>query len=122
MDKEKFKPIIDILAFLGSQKYYSYIDRLGNALDEISILEAINDAIRDFYSMCGSKQTECPQIDSGKLQDAVKELTDMIQDSEKSTRFQVLQFARELSLNSYAHIKNFVPSKKEEGTEQLTGA
>ena len=114
-----FEPIIDMLAFLGSQKDYSYIDRLGNALDEISILEAIRDAMRAFYATCGSEGTNCPQIDAQKLQDDVNILTSIIQNK---PRFQVLQLARELSLKSYARIKNFELSTSGKASEKTAGA
>ncbi len=42
------KVLVEVLGFLGALKNYSYIDRLGNAVDEVTVEEALRDAIRAY--------------------------------------------------------------------------
>lgn len=103
--------IVEILAFLAAQKDYSYIDRLGNALDEISIMESIRDAIRAYYALCressgcidigGGKGVKCPQISDASLEKAVNTLSVMLANK---PRTDVVKLARELSLKAYARM------------------
>lgn len=79
------EPVIEILAFYAATRNYSYIDRLANALDEVTAYEAVRDALRDFYSQCVDRREKCvevseelkvlcPEVDLGLLEKAVDEL------------------------------------------------
>ncbi|ADG91077.1 hypothetical protein [Thermosphaera aggregans] len=103
-----FEPIVSILAYLGSQKDYSYIDRLGNAIDEISIMEALRDAVRSFITICEKPESKCPSIDFQELDKSLNTLLAVIS---SKPREQVIKMARELSLKAYAKIKTFETSQ-----------
>jgi CRISPR-associated protein Csa5 len=103
-----YEPIIDILAYLGSQRDYSYIDRLGNAIDEISIMEAVRDAVRSFYTLCEKPESNCPSIDPQELEKSINALVATIN---TKPRDQIVKLARELSLKAYAKIKSLETSK-----------
>lgn len=65
--------LIDVLAFFASQRNYGYIDRLGNALDEVTAYEALRDALRDYYSVCVDRKQECcPDVNPEDLEKAIK--------------------------------------------------
>ncbi|MEM4624505.1 MAG: hypothetical protein QXR24_03820 [Thermosphaera sp.] len=114
--------IIEILAFLGAKKDYSYIDRLGNALDEISIMEAIRDAIRAYFALCrerpGSVDLDegrvvmCPSITDAELERAVNMLASMLQNR---PRTEIVKLARELSMRAYARIPSMIAREESGG-------
>lgn len=97
-----YEPIVTILAYLGSQRDYSYIDRLGNAIDEVSIMEAVRDAVRAFFTVCEQPEANCPSIDASELEKSLNALTAVVQ---AKPRHYVVRLARELSLKAYAKIK-----------------
>lgn len=109
-EKTLLEDLIMILGFNGAIGDYSYIDRLGNAIDEISVIEAIKDAIRAYYTNCSktSKCIEydrehkqgvlCPEISSERLNNAISWLISQITNS---TRIDVIKLSREIALKSY---------------------
>ena len=123
-----YNVIIDILAFLGALRNYSYIDRLGNAIDELSIYESISEAIRTFYSICGRNEKKdicvkisdelkikCPEIKYDKLIKA----TDMIsKEINTKSRAEIIKLARELALKAYAEIPKHLQNKCSEDKAQ----
>jgi CRISPR-associated protein Csa5 len=108
-----FEPIVSILAYLGSQKDYSYIDRLGNAIDEISIMEALRDAVRSFITKCEEPESKCPSIDFQELDKSLNTLLEKISPKHQKQviKLEVIKLARELSLKAYAKIKTFETSQ-----------
>ncbi len=129
--------LVDILAFLGAQEEYSYIDRLGNAIDLIGILEAIRDAMRAYISYCSpegrvggsSQEVECPEIDPEKLEREVKYLENWLSamwyDERRGGRVEVIRFSREMAIEAYAKIskhwgKGGEEKKGEESSEGHT--
>jgi len=54
-----------VLAFFSAMKNYGYVDRLGNALNEITAVEALKDAIRDFHSTCLDSPDKCVEVKMG---------------------------------------------------------
>jgi CRISPR-associated protein Csa5 len=54
-----YEELIRVLAFFAALRNYGYVDRLGNALDEITAIEAVKDAIRDFHSNCLDSAEKC---------------------------------------------------------------
>ncbi len=65
--------LVEVLAFFAAQRNYGYIDRLGNALDEVTAYEALRDALRDYYSICVDRKQECcPDINPEDLENAIK--------------------------------------------------
>lgn len=76
--------VIDVLAFYAAVRNYGYVDRLANAIDEVTAYEALRDALRDFYSQCVDRRDKCvevtqdlkilcPEIELGQLEKAVGE-------------------------------------------------
>lgn len=77
-------PVLDVLAFYAATRNYGYVDRLANAIDEVTAYEAIRDALRDFYSQCVDRRDKCvevtqdfrvlcPEVELGQLERAVSE-------------------------------------------------
>lgn len=84
MLSQTLDPLIEILAFYAATRNYSYIDRLANALDEVTAYEAVRDSLRDFYSQCIDREDKCvevsenlkiicPDVDLGLLEKSVNE-------------------------------------------------
>ncbi|MEM0366127.1 MAG: hypothetical protein QXD80_07275 [Acidilobaceae archaeon] len=79
--------LVEILAFFAAQRNYGYIDRIGNALDEITVYEAIKDVLRDYHSLCSDKPAQdrivevkirettfklrCPNIEPEDLEESI---------------------------------------------------
>jgi CRISPR-associated protein Csa5 len=103
--------LVDILGFLGGQKEYSYIDRLGNSLDEISIMEAVMDALRVYHTLCrnGGKCVKidesvgirCPEVDLNNLESSVDFLRRILA---SKSRIEVIKLSREIAMRAYARI------------------
>jgi len=105
--------LIEVLSFLGATGDYSYLDRLGNAIDEVSILEAIRDAIRAYYTNCLEKRecieynrkqklgVLCPELKFEELERAISFITTKLS---KSTRVEIIKLSRELALKAYSKI------------------
>jgi len=106
-----YNEIVDLLSFLGALGDYSYIDRLGNAIDEVSVLEALRDAIRAYYTNClgedkckeyeKGKGVLCPDIKPEELEKRVSQLIDNIS---KASRVELIKLSRDLALRAYARI------------------
>lgn len=113
------KEIIQLLGFLGALRNYGYIDRVGNAIDEVTIEEALRDAIRAYLTQCveaGKKCIElgenigitCPDINPESLEESIK----MILKEIKKSKVELIKFSRSLALEAYASI----PKIREEHT------
>lgn len=101
-----YENIVKVLAFLGAMKDYSAIDRLGNAIDEVSFYEAIRDAIRAYNSYCregvSKQEVPCPKdIDHQKLDEEINQISRILGSQDK---LKVIQLSRELAVKSYAKI------------------
>jgi len=106
-----FEQILDLLSFLGALGDYSYIDRLGNAIDEITVLESLRDAIRAYYTNClkdrrcieYSKNVGvlCPEISSEDLEKTISVISAKLA---TTSRVEIIRLSRELSLKAYARI------------------
>jgi len=111
-----FDQIIEVLAFLGATGDYSYIDRLGNSIDDVSILEAVRDALRAYYTLCvspsrhGETKVRCP--DDKLLDGLSKAVDDLANYIAGKSRVEQVKLARELSLRAYARIPNYVKEKE----------
>jgi CRISPR-associated protein Csa5 len=106
-----FEQILDLLSFLGVLGDYSYIDRLGNAIDEVTILESLRDAIRAYYTNCLREKkcieysenvgVLCPDISSEELEKAVSVISAKLA---TINRVEIIKLSRELALKAYARI------------------
>lgn len=108
-----YERIIDILSFLGALGDYSYLDRLGNAIDEVSVLEALRDAIRAYYTNCLNVDkckvydrdkgvgVFCPEIKPEELEETVSQVVSKIS---RISRVELIKLSRELALRAYAKI------------------
>ncbi len=108
-----YDQIIEVLSFLGAIGDYSYLDRLGNAIDEASILEALRDAVRAYYTNCLNRPPcveydrekglgiKCPQL---KPEDLEKETSYITMNLSKASRIEIIKMSREIALKAYARI------------------
>ncbi len=108
-----YEHVIEVLSFLGATGDYSYLDRLGNAIDEISVLEALRDAIRAYYTNCLRERVcieydrenklgvLCPEFKSEELEQVISHITAKIS---KASRVEIIKLSRELALKAYAKI------------------
>lgn len=107
----RMRELVQVLGFLGALRNYGYIDRVGNAVDEVTLHEALKDAIRAYLSQCieiSSKCVEleknvgilCPEIDPEKLEASVNLL---VREARKS-KTDLLKTSRSLALEAYSAI------------------
>lgn len=105
--------IVEVLAFLGALGDYGYIDRLGNAIDEITFMEAVRDSIRAFYTNCLEEKrcieydrekklgALCPDLKPEKLEEVV---SGVLRSVEKASRVELIRLSRKIALEAYAKI------------------
>ncbi|AFL66899.1 hypothetical protein [Desulfurococcus amylolyticus] len=105
--------IVDILAFLGALGDYGYIDRLGNAIDEVTFMEAIRDSIRAYYTNCLDEKkcveydktrkagVLCLDLKSDQLEKIVNSILDTISNVSK---VDIIKLSRKIALEAYAKI------------------
>jgi CRISPR-associated protein Csa5 len=106
-----FEQILDLLSFLGALGDYSYIDRLGNAIDEVTVLESLRDAIRAYYTNCLKERkcieysenvgVLCPDIPPEELEKTVSIISSRLT---TTNRVEIIKLSRELALKAYARI------------------
>lgn len=103
-------PLLDVLAFYAGTRNYGYIDRLANAIDEVTAYEAVRDALRDFYSQCVDRREKCvevdedlrvlcPEVELGLLERAVTEFLRRVKDKPGDV---VVRETREIALAALA--------------------
>jgi len=104
---------VEILSFLGAIEEYSYIDRIGNAIDEISVLEALKDAVRAYYTNCMKEKkcveynrelklgVYCPDVKPEELDQIISSISARVG---KVSRIELIKLSRELALKAYARI------------------
>lgn len=103
--------VTKLLGFLGALKDYSYIDRVGNAIDEVTLLEALKDAIRAYHTRCIDQKDACIEYDVGvgvkcpelRAEDLERAVAIAISESRKS-RIELSRFSRSVALRAYAAI------------------
>ncbi len=107
-----FDELIDILGFLGALGDYSYIDRLGNAIDESTMIESLKDAIRMYHTVLNRCKNNCYEVNEGeyivcvrvepdKLEESLNKLLAMIA---SKPRIGQVKLAREIATKSYARL------------------
>jgi len=102
---------VKLLGFLGALRDYSYIDRVGNAIDEVTLLEALKDAVRAYFTNCIDQKDACIQYDAGvgvkcpeiQPEDLERAVAIAIGESKKS-RIDLSRFSRSMALKAYAAI------------------
>lgn len=103
--------LIQILGFLGALRNYGYIDRVGNAVDEVTLQEALKDAIRAYLSQCIESSNKCveidknvgitcPDLDPQKLETAIITLINEV----RKSKTDLLRVSRSLALEAYSSI------------------
>ncbi len=108
-----YEKIVEVLSFLGALRDYSAIDRLGNAIDEISFYEAVRDAIRAYYARCGVNGEECVDIGDGErkircpsiaAEDLENDVNQISRTLGSQDKLRIIKLSRELAMKSYAKI------------------
>ncbi|MEM4958677.1 MAG: hypothetical protein QXX12_02250 [Nanopusillaceae archaeon] len=102
---------MEVLGFLGALKNYSYIDRLGNAVDEVTVEEALRDAIRAYLSQCGENPETCIEIDENQGvkcveldPSALEQSVYVLLASIRKSKIELLKTSRSIALEAYAAI------------------
>lgn len=95
----RVEPLIQVLSYFAAQKMYIYVDTLTNALDVITVVDTINNALRDFKSNCidrvpSEDEIRCPEIDLDKLEQSVNNFNDIIDEFDKRPSEVILFFRR----------------------------
>ena len=105
------RELVNLLGFLGALKNYGYIDRVGNAIDELTISEALRDAIRAYITHCGEDVEKCIEISEsegvkclGLNPEELKRLVEIAIAEMKKSKIEMLKFSRHLALRAYAAI------------------
>jgi hypothetical protein len=72
-------PLADVLGFFAAARVYGYLDVVGNAIDEVTVLQALEDALRDFKATCIDRRPDprevgayCPRVSYRQLEEAVE--------------------------------------------------
>ncbi|MEZ0394292.1 MAG: hypothetical protein ABWK00_04530 [Desulfurococcaceae archaeon] len=110
-----YEQIVQVLAFLGAQRDYSYIDRIGNAIDETTIMESVRDSLRAYYALCSEagkcidvgkgRGIRCPELKKEDLERAVNSLAAMVG---RGSRVDIIRLSREIAMKAYAAIPRFL--------------
>ncbi|MFN7106384.1 MAG: hypothetical protein ACK4M3_07380, partial [Pyrobaculum sp.] len=102
--------LVDVLAYFAAQKNYGYIDRIGNALDEMTIHEAIRDALRDYHSLCVDRQqANCPNIDLGDVEKATNMI---ISELREKSGGEIVRVARQIAVKALARKYRHMPKQE----------
>jgi CRISPR type I-A-associated protein Csa5 len=139
MSTLRYSNIVKILAYLGANKNYNYVDRIANALDSSSVYEALKDSMRAYLSECVGgmeKAEEKREIEEerkvtleqttleeekqvGKItlecpdispEELDREVNNLIRELENLSGGELFKFTRQLALEVYATIPRMVKS------------
>ncbi|GAB6148790.1 hypothetical protein JCM10135_13320 [Stetteria hydrogenophila] len=109
-------PVKDVLAFFAAMRNYGYLDIIGNALEEVTVLEALGNALRDFRSTCidASAETKarlarekvvCPNVKPEELENAVNAFIAIMK--KRAENGTLVNFLREVYVESLARAGRF---------------
>ncbi len=116
-DRGSIDPIIDILAFFAAMKSYGYLDALGNALERVTALEALGNALRDFLTTCINTTVEakeklereegvkCPTVNAKDLEKAMESFNKITIALEE--RGELVTFLREVYVKALSRSLKF---------------
>lgn len=102
--------LVDILAYFVAARNYSYVDILSNALDPLTAMEAIINALRDFETSClksGQRSEEeevvCPKIKQEDLEKALRIAESQIREPGEN----LFHFTRKIAMRAFARAGKF---------------
>ena len=109
----EYRGLVRVLAFFAALRNYGYVDRLGNALDEVTALEALKDSIRDFHSLCFDSKDKCVETKIGgeeirlrcpdvSAEDLMKDFNDFIESIKGKPGDLIVRSTRRLTLAALA--------------------
>jgi len=121
-DIDKIRKIIEVLGFLGAMRDFGYIDRLATALNEVSVYESLNDALRAYLSLCFEKDSieyknkiyMCPKVSEDDL---LKEIEFIKGSITGRSGAEIVRFSRELALRAYATIPTIKVVEKTQSSQ-----
>ena len=121
-DLDKIRKIIEVLGFLGAMRDFGYIDRLATALNEVSVYESLNDALRAYLSLCFEKDSieyknkiyMCPKVSEDDL---LKEIEFIKGSITGRSGAEIVRFSRELALRAYATIPTIKVVEKTQSSQ-----
>jgi CRISPR type I-A-associated protein Csa5 len=147
MSTLRYLNIVKILAYLGANKNYNYVDRIANALDSTSVYEALKDSMRAYLVECagGMEKTEkkreieeegkvtleqtTPEEEKqvGKItvecpdispEELDREVNNLIRELENLSGGELFKFTRQLALEVYASIPRMIKSSLKRGERE----
>lgn len=102
--------IIDVLAYFVAARNYGYVDIIANALDPLTVREALINALRDFEAACttgrersSEKCAVCPKISEEELEKAVG----IIEAKLSGGASEFMTYTRSLALKALARAPKF---------------
>lgn len=100
--------LVDILAYFVAARNYSYVDILSNALDPLTAMEAIINALRDFETSClkpgqRNEGVVCPKIRPGDLEKALRIAESQIKEPGEN----LFHFTRKIAMRAFARAGKF---------------
>lgn len=111
------KEIVKLLGFLAATGDYSYVDKIGNAIDEVTLLDALKDALRAYQTYCAGRKEvcieygegsgiSCPELEPDAVERAISEITALASKVSRgeASRIELSRLSRELALRAYAII------------------
>lgn len=103
---------MEVLAYFAANRNYSYVDGIANALDGLTAIEVLNNAVRDFISECIHKQrgggseregkVSCPGFSSEDLRRLAGELRDLEEAISSARGGELVLFLRRLAGAAYS--------------------
>ena len=106
--------LIEILAAFAAARKYSYVDRIGNSLEQLTALEALKDALRDLDSTCregGFIEIDrernicvpCPSVSSEDLKNSVGFFEAMM----RKGRREFLELTRKIAARALSRAQDY---------------
>jgi len=114
---ERYNLVVEMIGFLTATRDYSFVDRVGNALDNVIVIEAVRDALRTFISLCVhsvDKRVEveegqyipCPELNHEELERQVDKFLDNIKELRGG---KLVEIARDLAARALASSLKYKP-------------
>lgn len=113
------KEVVQLLGFLGALRSYGFIDRVGNAVDEATVLEALRDAVRAYLTLCLERrerrcvevekgvEIKCPDLNPEELEKSIGVVGSVI----RRSKVDLIKVSREIALRAYASIPKMIENR-----------
>jgi len=113
----RYDLVVEMLGFLTATRDYSFVDRVGNALDNIVVMDAVKDALRAYLSLCvhsadkrvevsEGKYIQCPELDPEELDKQVNALLNEVRELKGG---ELVKIARDLATRALSASLKYRP-------------